>query len=82
MNSIFKNVKFIYQSNLENKVLNDINININGGKMTALVGQSGSGKSTLLSLIPRLYDPKSGEIEIDGQTVSYTHLTLPTNREV
>ena len=71
----FKNVKFIYQSNLENKVLNDINININGGKMTALVGQSGSGKSTLLSLIPRLYDPQSGEIQIDGQNIKKVNLS-------
>jgi len=71
----FKNVKFIYQSNLENKVLNDINININGGKMTALVGQSGSGKSTLLSLIPRLYDPQSGEIQIDGQNIKKINLS-------
>ena len=37
--------------------------------MTALVGQSGSGKSTMLSLIPRIYDPKSGSLEIDGQNV-------------
>jgi len=70
----FKNVKFNYLSNLENKVLEDININISGGKMTALVGQSGSGKSTLLSLIPRLYDPKSGEIEIDGQNIKKINL--------
>ena len=71
----FKNVKFNYQSNFENKVLKDINININGGKMTALVGQSGSGKSTLLSLIPRLYDPKSGEIEIDDQNIKKINLS-------
>ena len=71
----FKNVKFNYLSNLENKVLEDINININGGKITALVGQSGSGKSTLLSLIPRLYDPKSGEIEIDGQNIKKINLS-------
>jgi len=71
----FKNVKFNYQSNAENKVLEDININIGGGKMTAIVGQSGSGKSTLLSLIPRLYDPKSGEIEIDGQNIKKINLS-------
>ena len=45
-----KDINFHYSTNLENKVLKNINIKINGGKMTALVGQSGSGKSTLLSL--------------------------------
>ena len=42
--------------------------------MTALVGQSGSGKSTLLSLIPRIYDPKSGVLEIDGQNIKEVNL--------
>ena len=70
----FKNINFNYSSNLENKVLKDINIKINGGKMTALVGQSGSGKSTLLSLIPRIYDPKSGILEIDGQNIKDVNL--------
>ncbi len=71
----FKKVTFNYQSNTENKVLKDINISISGGKMTAIVGQSGSGKSTLLSLIPRLYDPKSGEIEIDNQNIKNINLS-------
>ncbi len=70
----FKNVNFNYSSNSENKVLKDINLKINGGKMTALVGQSGSGKSTLLSLIPRIYDPKSGVLEIDGQDIKKVKL--------
>ena len=69
-----KNVNFNYSSNLENKVLKNINIKINGKKMTALVGQSGSGKSSLLSLIPRLYDPKSGILEIDGQNIRDVNL--------
>ncbi len=71
----FKKVIFNYQSNTGNKVLKDINISISGGKMTAIVGQSGSGKSTLLSLIPRLYDPKSGEIEIDNQNIKNINLS-------
>ena len=65
----FKDINFNYSSNQENKVLKNINIKINGKKMTALVGQSGSGKSSLLSLIPRIYDPKSGILEIDGQNI-------------
>ncbi len=70
----FKNINFNYSSNLENKVLKNINIKINGKRMTALVGQSGSGKSSLLNLIPRIYDPNSGILEIDGQCVSDVNL--------
>jgi len=70
----YKNINFSYYTNKDNKVLNNINIKINGGKMTALVGQSGSGKSTILSLIPRIYDPKSGVIEIDGQNIKDVNL--------
>ena len=70
----YKNINFNYSTNLENKVLKNINIKINGGKMTALVGQSGSGKSTLLSLIPRIYDPMSGKLEIDGQNIKEINL--------
>ncbi len=69
-----KNINFNYSTNLENKVLKNINIKINGGKMTALVGQSGSGKSTLLSLIPRIYDPTAGKLEIDGQNIKEVNL--------
>ena len=70
----FKDINFNYSSNQENKVLNKINIKITGKKMTALVGQSGSGKSSLLSLIPRIYDPKSGILEIDGQNIKNVNL--------
>ena len=42
--------------------------------MTALVGHSGSGKSTLLNMIPRIYDPGSGKIEIDNQDIKEVNL--------
>ncbi len=71
----FKNVNFNYLSNLGNEVLKDVNLNIAGGKMTAIVGQSGSGKSTLLSLIPRIYDPLSGQISIDNQDIKKINLS-------
>ncbi len=67
-------VNFNYLSNVENQVLKDINLKIIGSKMTALVGQSGSGKSTLLNLIPRIYDPKSGILKIDGQDIKEINL--------
>ncbi len=71
----FSDVNFNYESNLDNRVLKDININIAGNKMTALVGHSGSGKSTLLSLIPRIYDPISGKVEVDGQNIKEVKLS-------
>ena len=69
-----KNVNFRYKSNVKNIVLKDININITGKKMTALVGHSGSGKSTILNLIPRVYDVHSGEIVIDNQRIKDLNL--------
>lgn len=64
----FKNVSFKYNTK-ENQILNSINIDIPGKKMTALVGHSGAGKSTILNLIPRFYDANIGDILIDGQSI-------------
>ena len=64
----FKDVVFSYLDENE-KVLKDVNIEMTGGKMSALVGLSGSGKSTILNLIPRFYNVNSGDIEIDQQSI-------------
>ena len=64
----FSNVNFKYDIK-ENIVLKFANLNIEGGKMTALVGHSGAGKSTILNLIPRFYDCDSGDILIDNQSI-------------
>jgi subfamily B ATP-binding cassette protein MsbA len=52
-----------------NLILKDINLTIEKGKVTALVGGSGAGKSTLVDLIARFYDPTKGFILIDGQNL-------------
>ena len=64
----FFNVNFNYKSE-QPIVLKNINLEINGGKMTSLVGHSGAGKSTILNLIPRFYDCQNGEIKIDNQSI-------------
>ncbi len=69
----FSNVFFKYDVSQQN-VLNNINLNFEGGKMTALVGHSGSGKSTILNLIPRFYQPLNGDIKIDNQSIYDTSL--------
>ncbi len=46
-------------------ILNGINLEVKPGQMYALVGPSGAGKSTLTSLVPRLFDPTSGEVRIN-----------------
>lgn len=64
-NSItFENVSFYYQKDMP--VIREITLDIQAGEILALVGPSGAGKSTLLNLIPRFYDPTSGNVRIDG----------------
>ena len=64
----FENVSFKYLKD-ENQILNTINLDIPGKKMTALVGHSGAGKTTILNLIPRFYNINSGDIKIDSQSI-------------
>ncbi len=64
----FENVSFKYNSE-EKEVLKSINLELQGEKMTALVGHSGSGKSTILNLIPRFYNILDGDIKIDNQSI-------------
>ncbi len=64
----FEKVNFNYIKD-GSRILNSVNLNIPGQKMTALVGHSGAGKSTVLNLIPRFYDTDSGDIKIDNQSI-------------
>lgn len=65
-NIAFEGVHFTYPSRPDTPVLRGIDLDIAAGEMVALVGPSGGGKSTIAGLIPRLYDPTSGVITIDG----------------
>ena len=69
----FEKVKFKYNKD-EGEVLNDIDVFIEGGEMTSLVGHSGAGKSSLLNLIPRFYDRDDGDIKIDNQSIYKTKI--------
>lgn len=60
----FDDVSFDYEA--DTRVLRNIQMEIEPGEILALVGPSGAGKSTLFNLIPRFYDPISGDVEIDG----------------
>ena len=62
----FSNVDFSYP-NTEEKIFNNLSLNIQKGEKIAIVGMSGSGKSTLLNLLLRFYDVTSGNISIDNQ---------------
>ena len=71
----FKNINFSYFEENKDQVLHKINFKINGGETVALVGHSGAGKSTIMNLIPRFYDPTSGDIVIDDQSIYNSKLS-------
>jgi len=71
----FKEVSFKYNKNLQGPILKSLNLTIEGGKMTALVGHSGAGKSTIMNLIPRFYDCIEGDILIDESSIYKTKIS-------
>lgn len=70
-----KNLVFQYEGSYSKKVLNNINLTIPEGKVTAIVGASGSGKTTLIKLLLGNYSPIEGEINIGGKPLSNFNLT-------
>ncbi|MBW4605014.1 MAG: peptidase domain-containing ABC transporter [Calothrix sp. FI2-JRJ7] len=69
----YENVSFSFRANGSMQLCN-INLHFPPGSFVGIVGQSGSGKSTLLKLLPRLYEPKTGKILIDGYDISKVEL--------
>lgn len=64
----FRQVNFSYSKNGEH-VLRNISFKAEAGQTIGIIGSTGSGKSTLMKLIPRLYNPDSGDIFIDGVNI-------------
>jgi len=73
----FKDLVFSY--NNDELALDKINLKAEPGQVVALVGSSGAGKSTLVNMIPRFYDPDSGQITIDG--VDIRDITIKSLRD-
>ncbi len=63
---VFENVTFSYDDRV---IIDDLNLNINPGEITALIGPSGAGKTTIGRLIPRFWDVNKGAIKIGGKNI-------------
>ena len=68
-NVALKDVDMYYPARPQRQVLCGMNLDIEAGKVIALVGPSGGGKSSVISLIQHLYDATSGQVMIDGNSV-------------
>ncbi|WP_254413060.1 ABC transporter ATP-binding protein [Dyadobacter diqingensis] len=66
----YKNVQFAYPSRADLPVLKGISFHVNAGEKIALVGYSGAGKSTIIQLLMRYYNNQSGDILVDGKSIS------------
>jgi ABC-type multidrug transport system fused ATPase/permease subunit len=69
----FEGVTFGYDP--ERPVLHDLDLELEAGKIVALIGHTGSGKTTVASLVPRFYDVQAGRVSIDGNDVRELTLT-------
>jgi subfamily B ATP-binding cassette protein MsbA len=69
----FEHVRFAYSPE-EAPVLDDFTVEVDAGRIVALVGPSGAGKTTVVNLVPRFYEPQSGRITIDGVNLAQVRL--------
>ena len=69
----FQNLSFSYGGPSTPPVLKNINLFVQRGKTTALVGASGSGKTTLMKLLLKFHEPSSGQIMIGNQSLQAMH---------
>lgn len=69
---VFDHVSFYYED--RKPVLTDFTLNVKAGETIAIVGPTGGGKSTIVNLLCRFYEPREGEIRINGR--NYTEYTL------
>ncbi len=74
----FRDIRFRYPGT-DVDVLQNVNLTVPAGQTVAVVGPNGSGKTTLINLLPRFYDPDSGEVRIDG--VNIRDVTLASLRD-
>jgi subfamily B ATP-binding cassette protein MsbA len=74
---LFDNIRFAY--NGSGDVLQNVRFEVQPGEVIAIAGPSGAGKTTIANLIPRLYDPTDGTIQIDGHDIR--KVTLRSLRE-
>ena len=73
-----KNLKKTFGTN---RVLRDIDVEIEEGEIVVVVGSSGSGKSTFLRCLNLLEEPTSGEIIVDGVKITDPHVNLNALRQ-
>ncbi|XP_045033982.1 ATP-binding cassette sub-family B member 10, mitochondrial [Daphnia magna] len=66
----FRDLSFAYPTRSDAPIFNNLNLDVPAGSVTAIVGSSGSGKSTLAALLLRFYDPISGQVLVDGYSVT------------
>lgn len=71
----FKSVHFTYPTRPNYEVIKDLNLEVMPGQVVALVGASGGGKSTIGHLLPRFYEPSSGQISLDGHPLESLNLS-------
>ncbi|MDP5873921.1 ABC transporter ATP-binding protein [Streptococcus mutans] len=64
----FEHVSFTYPQD-DKETLSDVSFSVDAGQVVGIVGTTGSGKSTLAQLLPRLFDPDSGQIKIGGRDI-------------
>lgn len=79
-NIAFKNIYFQYKEGIP--ILENVNLELNSGKIVGFIGDSGSGKSTLAKMFLRLYNPQMGEILINKQNIDQIPIVSLRNKIV